>query len=206
MLTNSRAVDISEVIGLIVQHIIGLDTTTRHALEFLLSRISLLSKDGELEMECDPYRAEYIQFPPALLKLMLRVEVQGCGAYLKFEILHNWVVERALQQEEEGEADKGAVLLELLATLKFKLLDDKKLEEVAQRVRNYWDLEQSELLQLTNMVEAAKKERQEECEMKKSLKERKQSLLLQRHRRGHHFHFNLDMFEIAGGPEVFLDM
>jgi len=188
------------------QHIIGLDATTRHALEFLLSRISLLSKDGELELDCDPYRAEYTQFPPGLLKLMLRVEVQGCGVSLKFQILHNWVMKQGLQ-DEEGEADRGAVLLELLATLKYKLLDDKKLQEVSQRVRNYWDLDKSELLQFTNMLELAKKEREEESDMKKSLIERKQSLLLRRHRRDHHFHFNLDMmFEIAGGPEVFLDM
>eukprot|EP00092_Neocalanus_flemingeri_P006373 GFUD01006862.1.p1 GENE.GFUD01006862.1~~GFUD01006862.1.p1 ORF type:complete len:293 (-),score=87.44 GFUD01006862.1:33-911(-) len=169
------------------KNILGLDTTTKHTLEHISTKlVELAGGKDSLSVECDPYQEEYVQFTPDILKLTLKNKY--LGNFLRFCILRNWVYENS---EEKGE------IFEMLLLIQYKELEDSKVEEIVNEVET-WGIGKERLESLNKVIKSAKKERELESLMRKKFSKEIQT----------HGHFlNHDMFfEIPGGPDVFLEM
>ena len=178
---------------LYTKNILGLDTTVKHTMEYLCTRLGQLAVEKDiLPMECDPYHHEYEQFTPDLIKLMIKSDcLRNC---LGFGILKNWVRENS---------EKEAEICEILLLIQYKDLSDNQVEEIVSEVKT-WKFGVDFENKLNELVNSAKIER----ELERSMMNKQQTMhtLYRIHHERTVLQHQDMFFEIPGGPDVFFEL
>ena len=141
--------------------IMGLETTTKHALEHLMAKIvKFYIEADQLKTVEDPFTAEYVGMAPAMIKLLLKSH--KCCETVKFKVINQWV-------RQNGFPFDQVAVFDLLKQLKFKDLQDCDIKKITTEVSS-WNISEEQLSIFTDMVDEAKKERDEENEMRKKMR------------------------------------
>ena len=171
------------------ENILGLDTTVKHTLEYICKRLKEMGGEMvSLSMKSDLYQEEYEQFTPGLMKIMLKNE--NLGSCVKFCILRNWICKNYDKTETEDTVG-------ILTLIKYKDLEDAKLDEIVGIVRN-WDMSAEQWEGFNTVIGTAKNERDLESVLKEQLEKAKKL-----HSREHFFD---RFFGIPGDPELFFEL
>jgi len=144
--------------------IMGLETTTKDALNHLLTKIVKFYSDCEMvksvQLE-DPFAVEYVGLDPAMVKLLLKSQ-KSVSSNVKFNIISRWV-------KHHGFPIDQVAVFDLLKQIKFKDLSDSSIESITSEVLS-WNLTEEQISIFTDMVDEAKKERDAENEMRKKMR------------------------------------
>lgn len=143
--------------------IMGLETTTKDALQQLMAKIVKFYSECEMvksvQLE-DPFAVEYVGLDPAMVKLLLKS--QSVSENVKFNIISRWVKHHGLPFDQ-------VAVFDLLKQIKFKDLSDSSIESITNEVIS-WNLTEEQTSIFTDMVDDAKKERDAENEMRKKMR------------------------------------
>jgi len=141
--------------------IMGLETTTKHALEHLMAKIvKFYSEADQLKTVEDPFTAEYVGMAPAMIKLLLKSH--KCCENVKFKVINQWVIQNGFPFDQ-------VAVFDLLKQLKFKDLQDCDIKKITTEVSS-WNISEEQLSIFTDLVDEAKKERDAENEMRKKMR------------------------------------
>jgi len=190
--------------------IMGLETTTKHALEHLMAKIvKFYSEAEQLKGVEDPFTADYVGLAPAMVKLLLKSH--KCCETVKFKVINQWVVRNGFPLDQ-------IAVFDLLSQVKFKDLGDCQIKMITTEVSS-WNITEEQLSIFTDMVEEAKKERDAENEKRKKMRhnekiiyKRGMHLRIQRHLGpglGHQFHHLIqhhEFHQLENHAEVEVDM
>ena len=169
------------------ENILGLDTTVKHTLEYICKRLKEMGGEMiSLSLKGDLYQQEYEQFTPVLIKMMMKSE--NLGSSVKFCILRNWICKNS---------DKSEDTFGMLTLIKYKDLEDAKIDEIVSIVRK-WDMSEEQWEGFNRVIETAKNERDLESVLKEQLEKAKKL-----HSREHFFD---RFFGIPGDPELFFEL
>ena len=141
--------------------IMGLETTTKHALEHLMAKIvKFYSEADQLKTVEDPFTAEYVGMAPAMIKLLLKSH--KCCENVKFKVINQWVIQNGFPFDQ-------VAVFDLLKQVKFKDLQDCDIKMITMEVTS-WNISEEQLSIFTDLVDEAKKERDAENEMRKKMR------------------------------------
>jgi len=207
--------------------IIGLENTTKAALEHVMKALAKYYHDTDLskepaneeEGEGDPYLAEYSRMSAPIVKLMLR-SLASASQMVKMHVIRQWVAANTLYhvQVRSGVrisrvntshfAQHRAGVFELLKCVELKEFTEAQMKTVTDQVRR-WPLSEEQQQMFTQMVDTAKREKTEEADKRKKFRscrfesyqewrEHRRSILL-----GvlHHHHVNIHLHGPGPGPE-----
>jgi len=163
------------------ENILGLDSTVKHTLEFICKRLKEMGGDM-----VSLFQEEYEQFTPGLIKMMMKSE--NLGSSVKFCILRNWICKNL---------DKSGDTFRMLTLIKYKDLEDAKIDEIVGIVKN-WDMSAEQWEGFNTVIGTAKNERDLESVLKEQLEKAKKL-----HSREHFFD---RFFGIPGDPELFFEL
>jgi len=153
-----------EVLGY-TKDIIGLENTTKAALEHIMKALVKFYTDIELDKDCeDPYIVDYCDMPANMVKLMFRSH-SNTSDIVKMHLIKNWVRNNSFKENEVG-------VFELLRSVDYKELSDGQIKSVTDQV-NSWPLSEEQFVMFSQMVETAKKERDELQDKRKKFRSNK---------------------------------
>jgi len=144
--------------------IMGLETTTKDALQHLMAKIVKFYSECELAKAVqlkDPYAVEYVGLDQAMVKLLLKSQ-KSVSESIKFNIISRWV-------KHHGFPLQQLAVFDLLKQIKFKDLSDCSIESISIEVKS-WSITEEQLSIFTDMIDEAKKERDAENEMRKKMR------------------------------------
>ena len=143
------------------KRIMGLETTTKHALEHLMAKIvKFYSEADQVKTVEDPFTAEYVGMAPAMIKLLIKSH--KCCETVKFKVINQWVIQNGFPFDQ-------VAVFDLLKQLKFKDLQDCDIKKITTEVSS-WNISEEQLSIFNDMVDEAKKERDAENEMRKRMR------------------------------------
>ena len=142
--------------------IMGLERTTKHALEHLMAKIvKFYSESDQVKAVDDPFAPEYVGLAPAMIKLLLKSD-KSVTETVKFNVINQWVLYHGFPFDQ-------LAVFDLLRQIKFKDLGDCTIKMITKEVSS-WNISEEQLSIFTDMVEQAKKERDAETEMRKKMR------------------------------------
>jgi len=148
--------------------ILGLDQTTKNALEFIMKQLSkYYSETVDFYADIkDPWWEEYCKMSTSTIKMMIQSEA-GTNEQLKMHLINKWVVSNAFESIPSGVYD-------LLKCIDLKELSDNQIKSITDQV-NKWPLSEEQFHMFSEMVSEAKKERDEIQEAKRFKPEKRHS-------------------------------
>jgi len=176
--------------------ILGLDKTTKNALEHIMKQLSKYYTDTNDFYPAikDPWADDYCRMSTSTLKMMLQSEV-GTNEQLKMHLINKWVVSNSLENIPSGVYD-------LLRCLELKELSDIQIKSITDQV-NSWPLSEEQFHMFSETVCEAKKERDEIQEAKRFKPGKKHSLRSRRIYLNGGLVINAGMVLAAGGGNHF---
>ena len=137
--------------------IMGLERTTKHALEHLMAKIvKFYSESDQVKAVDDPFAPDYVGLAPAMIKLLLKSD-KSVTETVKFNVINQWVLYHGFPFDQ-------LAVFDLLRQIKFKDLGDCTIKMITKEVTS-WNISEEQLSIFTDMVEQAKKERDAETEI-----------------------------------------
>ena len=109
--------------------IIGLENTTKAALEHIMKALVKFYSDIELDKDCeDPYIGDYCGMSANMIKLMFRSH-SNINDIVKMHLIKNWVKSNSFKDNQVG-------VFELLRCVDFKELSDGQIRSITEQVDN----------------------------------------------------------------------
>ena len=107
--------------------IIGLENTTKAALEHIMKALVKFYTDMELDKDCvDPYIQDYCAMSANMVKLMFKSH-SNTNDIVKMHLIKNWVKNNSFKENQVG-------VFEMLRSVDYKELSDGQIKSITDQV------------------------------------------------------------------------